>query len=293
MKALLATFALLGPLACIRCATTIDPVNKFAYGANVGWIDWRGDTNNGAVIGEFVCSGYLYAANVGWIHLGSNAPTNGVRYQNNSPADYGVNHDGAGNLSGFAYGANIGWINFTNGTATGPLSAEDRPHLDLYTGKLAGYAYSANCGWISLSNAFAYVQTDTIPTGADSDGDGIPDSWELSYTNALTAFNGASDADGDGVSDANEYLADTSPIDASDYLRITQITRGVFGPTYTTLLWTSKPSRFYAIQNRAALESGSFADYAVFPFAGVGSAGFDDFGDRKFYRIRAFRALAP
>jgi hypothetical protein len=293
MKTLLASLAIFTTVICGRSATTIDPVNKFAWGANIGWIDWRGDTNNGAIIGEFICSGYIYAANVGWIHLGSNAPANGVRYQNNSPTDYGVNHDGAGNLSGFAYGANIGWINFTNGTATGPLSAADRPHIDLYTGKLGGYAYSANCGWISLSNAFAYVQTDTIPTSADSDGDGIPDSWELSYTNVLTAFNNASDADGDGVSDANEYLADTSPIDPSDYLRILQITRGIFGPTYTTLQWTSKPSRFYAIQNRPVLESGFWADYAVLPFAGAGSAGFDDFGDIKFYRIRAFRALAP
>ena len=293
MKAVLTFLTMLATLAAGRAVTTVDPVNKLAYGANFGWGDWRGDTNNGAVIGEFVCSGYIYAANVGWIHLGNNAPANGVRYQNNSATDYGVNHDGAGNLSGFAYGANIGWITFTNGTAAGPLPAADRPQVDLFSGRLSGYVYSANCGWISLSNAFGFVQTDTIPTGADSDGDGIPDAWELSYTNTLTAFNGSSDADGDGMSDANEYLADTSPTDASDYLRITQITHGSSTPTYTTLQWTSKPSRFYAIQNRAALEAGSFADLVVFPFAGVGNAGFDDFGETKFYRIRAFRPLAP
>lgn len=34
--------------------TTINAVNKFAYGAKLGWMDWRGDINNGAVIGEFV-----------------------------------------------------------------------------------------------------------------------------------------------------------------------------------------------------------------------------------------------
>src|SRR6058998_3906935 len=79
-------------------ATTIDSVNHFAYGANVGWMDWRGDVANGAVIGEFVCSGFIYAANVGWINLGSGTPANGIRYQNNSAADFGVNHDGAGNL---------------------------------------------------------------------------------------------------------------------------------------------------------------------------------------------------
>src|SRR6476659_5943821 len=100
------------PLALLSAATSIDPVNKYTYGANAGWIDARGDTNRGAVIGEFVCSGYLYAANVGWIHLGSNAPANGIQYQNNTSTDYGVNNDGQGNLRGFAWGANIGWINF-------------------------------------------------------------------------------------------------------------------------------------------------------------------------------------
>ena len=62
--------------------TTIDAANHYAYGANFGWMDWRGDTNNGAVIGEYVCSGYLYSANVGWINLGSGSPPNGIYYQN-------------------------------------------------------------------------------------------------------------------------------------------------------------------------------------------------------------------
>src|SRR6266702_4816696 len=84
-------------------ATTINDVNSYVCGANLGWMDWRANTANGAVIGEYVCSGYIYAANVGWIHLGSGAPANGIRYQNNSPSDYGVNHDGLGNLRGCAY----------------------------------------------------------------------------------------------------------------------------------------------------------------------------------------------
>src|SRR6476646_6152789 len=70
-------------------ASSINVTNKYAYGANVGWIDARVNTNAGAVIGEFVCSGYLYGANVGWIHLGSNAPANGIQYQNSSAIDYG------------------------------------------------------------------------------------------------------------------------------------------------------------------------------------------------------------
>ena len=136
-------------------ATTIDAANKFAYAANLGWLDARGDTNSGAFVGLNVCSGNLYAANVGWINLGDGTPVNGLAYLNNSAADCGVNRDPAGNLRGYAYGANIGWINFE---ATGA------PKMDLVTGNFSGYAYSANCGWISLSNATAYVQS-TVNAG--------------------------------------------------------------------------------------------------------------------------------
>jgi hypothetical protein len=55
----------LQPSALLHAATSIDAVNRYAYGAVIGWMDWRGDTNNGAVIGARFCSGSLYAANVG------------------------------------------------------------------------------------------------------------------------------------------------------------------------------------------------------------------------------------
>jgi hypothetical protein len=139
--------------------TTIDAANHYAYGANLGWLDWRSDTNHGAVIRTNVCSGYIYSANFGWINLGSGSPANGLYYQNNSASDFGVNVDGSGNLRGFAYGANIGWINFTNpGT----------PQVDLATGKLSGSVWSANWGWISLSNVVAYVQTSPIQQSSPS-----------------------------------------------------------------------------------------------------------------------------
>src|ERR1044071_8703683 len=112
-----------------RTATTIDAVHPYAYAANVGWLNARGDTNSGAVIGEYVCSGYLWSANLGWIDLGDGTPANGIRYQNNSAADFGVNHDGLGNLRGYAYSANVGWINFESTGA---------PRVDLHTGRLIG-----------------------------------------------------------------------------------------------------------------------------------------------------------
>src|SRR5258708_18696480 len=113
MKTFLTSLFLLGPLVSLWAnapPSTINATNRYAYGANIGWVDWRGYTNGGAVIGQYVCSGYIYAANVGWIYLGSGAPTNSIQYRNLSSDDTGVNQDGLGHLNGYAWGANSGGI---------------------------------------------------------------------------------------------------------------------------------------------------------------------------------------
>ena len=266
-------------------ATTINAANHYAYAANLGWVDARGDVTSGAVIGEFVCSGSLYAANVGWISLGGGAPTNGIQYQNLSAGDFGVNQDGLGNLTGFAYGANIGWVNFESNGA---------PQVDLLTGKLSGSVYSANCGWISLSNAVAFVQTDSITQGADTDGDGIPDAWERqNFANQLNIATATSDSDGDGFSDLSEYLAGTSPTNAASLLKITSLTRGA--PVNNTKLnWNAVATRFYAVQTNSSLSSLVWGDFSASPTLGLNTASFTDTtSTNRFYRIRAFRPLTP
>jgi len=268
-------------------AATINAANKSSYGANVGWVDWRGDTNNGAVIGEYVCSGYIYSANVGWIHLGNGSPANGIQYSNNAANDFGVSHDGLGNLRGYAYVANIGWINFENIGA---------PKMDLLTGRLSGSIYSANCGWISLSNAFAFVQTDTIAPGADTDGDGIADAWELIYTNTLTAFTASSDTDGDGFSDKNEYLADTNPKDANSKLAITAFSTPS-GGTLPSVTWQSALTRQYHIEKSLSLTTPSWFDSGLGLISPDGTSTTRNFADTnapmRFYRMQALKPLSP
>ena len=277
-------------------ATTINSVNRFAYGANIGWIDWRGDGANGAVIGEFICSGYIYSANVGWIHLGDGAPANGVRYLNLSGDDFGVNHDGAGNLRGFAYGANIGWLYFTDRAANG--ATYDAPTVDLATGRLSGYVYGANIGWISLSNLFAHVQTDSIQSGPDTDADGLPDDWERLYAGSTATLNGGGDEDRDGMSNAQEYLADTNPLDRNSALRVASFIANA-GGTANTITFTSRPTRFYEVQERAALTPEStWIDSGlgtIRPDAGTTTTRSfaDTVSAMRFFRVEASRPLSP
>jgi hypothetical protein len=285
LKTRITSLCLLLTALSASAATTIGPENKYAYGANFGWVDWTGDSANGAVIGDYVCSGYIYSANVGWINLGSGTPTNGIRYQNLSGSDFGVNHDGLGNLRGYAYGANIGWINFENTGA---------PRVDLKTGKLSGYAYSANCGWICLSNALAYVQTDSFDPGALAPN-GLPIAWLLSNF-GTTNVNANADPDHDGSSNMQEYLVGTDPNNANSSLRITA---GSFSPggTNATLTWNSAPTRFYYIEKTRSLSSPVWVDSGLGLTTPDGSSTVRSFTDTnapmRFYRVRAVRPLAP
>ncbi len=270
----------------VRAATTIDSVNRYAYGANIGWLNWVGDTNNGAVIGQYVCSGYIYSANVGWINLGSGSPTNSIYYQNLSATDFGVNLDGLGNLSGYAWGANIGWINFTNTGA---------PRINMITGQMSGYVWSANCGWISLSNAVAYVQTDTISPGALA-SDGLPIAWLLQNF-GTTNVNANADPDHDGMSNMQEYLAGTDPNNPNSVLRITAESFSS-GGTSAMLTWNSVPTRYYYIYETPSLSSPSWTDSVlglISPSAGSSTtAGFaDTSAPARFYRVQAVRPLIP
>src|ERR1039458_10361155 len=232
-----------------RAGTTIDAANRYTWGANLGWLDWRDDTNNGTGIGEYVCSGYIYSANVGWIDLGGGSPANQIQYQNNSATDFGVNNDGLGNLSGYAWGANIGWIAFEQ--------LYGKPKVNLLNVQMSGSVWSANCGWISLSNAVSYFQTDTISPGALAP-DGLPVAWLLSNF-GTTNVNANADPDGDGMSNYQEYLAGTNPNDANSNLRITAESFSS-GGTSATLTWNSVPTRYYYIQKTPGLSSPVWTD---------------------------------
>jgi hypothetical protein len=283
----LASLAILNSqLAIVRAATTIDSANKYAYSGNLGWLNWAGDSTNGTVIGEYVCSGYVYSANIGWINLGSGSPTNGIYYQNLSANDFGVNRDELGNLRGFAYSGNIGWINFENTGA---------PAVNLLTGQVSGYVWSANCGWISLSNSMAKVQTDTIQQGALA-ADGLPIAWLLANF-GTTNVNAGADPTGKGMTIREDYLAGTNPNNANSVLRISG---GAFANNgaSATLSWESVPARYYSVQETTSLSSTAWKDSGlglVAPSSGtnttVNLTGTN--APQRFYRIQAVTPLIP
>ncbi|MDO8600911.1 MAG: hypothetical protein Q7R73_04920 [bacterium] len=124
-------------LFCFFAAATyagnIDATSRYAWGENVGWINFEPDLGGGVLVEDFSVRGYAWGENIGWVNMN---PT--------EVADGGVKNDGYGNLSGFAWGENVGWINFD------PYG-DQQVIINGATGDFTGYAWGENIGWISFN----------------------------------------------------------------------------------------------------------------------------------------------
>jgi hypothetical protein len=132
----------LGLVGVVYAAANIDSTNKWAWGTNVGWINFA-PTDGGVTVYSDHLEGYAWAENIGWIRLGSDGGGGTPYYANTTAANYGVNNN-SGTLSGYAWGTNVGWIKFdpTDGGVT----------IDTSTGSFDGYAWGENIGWIHFQN---------------------------------------------------------------------------------------------------------------------------------------------
>lgn len=272
------TFLLALTAISAHADTTINATNNFAYGANIGWIQTRGDVSHGLKVGQYYCAGYLYGANVGWINMGNGSPVNGYAYANTSATDFGINTDQLGNLRGYAWGANIGWINF---------ESQGGAKVDLRTGQLSGYCYSANCGWISLSNTCAKAVTDTLWPGQMEKG--MPIAWQILNFDAAGA-SPMDDPDEDGMSNLDEYLAGTGPMSSRDVLRIIDMSKGRGS---VTLTWQSVLNRNYFIQYADSL-NGPWLNSTIKPIVPESAITSGEVGvgeNARFFRVQAVPTL--
>jgi hypothetical protein len=58
---------------------------------------------------------------------------------------------------------------------------------------------------------------ETDPTNADTDGDEMPDGWEVQYGLDPLVDDAEDDVDGDGFRNLLEYIRGTDPLDAESY----------------------------------------------------------------------------
>jgi hypothetical protein len=133
-------------------AENIDPNDdgsQYAYGENIGWLNFEPSEGDGAHVSQTQLTGYVWAENIGWVSLScENTGSCGT-------VNYGVTNDGAGNLAGYAWAENVGWISFSceNTASCGTVNYGVTIDAD---GEFAGYAWAENIGWINFDSVDLY-----------------------------------------------------------------------------------------------------------------------------------------
>jgi hypothetical protein len=133
---------------------TIDSTYKYAWGENIGWVNF-GTSNGNIHVTDSALSGHALSETTGWIYLND------------------ITNDGEGNLSGYGWGENTGFIKFN--PTNGGVSINS-------SGEFTGSALGENIGWIIFGGDYK-VKTDWRPRSArpacnnssDDDGDGKTD----------------------------------------------------------------------------------------------------------------------
>ena len=191
--------------------TNVSATNKFCWGENVGFLNWRDASSGaqGARLHATFLSGFVWGENIGWVNLGDGTPANGTSYANTDGADSGVNFNPAtGHLTGMAWGENVGWINFSGGALATPA----QPARISLGGprRTFGYAWGENIGWINLDDGNVFVEF----TGcrADWNQDGTVNSTDISafltsWLQSVQAPNLIADFNNDNVVNSTDISA--------------------------------------------------------------------------------------
>jgi len=92
----------------------------------------------------------------------------------------------------------------------------------------------------------------------DSDGDTIPDGWEIHYFGDLASADSNSDTDLDGSIDKAEEIAGTNPTNNLSLFEITH--HGLQGSSNVVVRWSSIDGRLYSVDSNSNLVDGIWSN---------------------------------
>lgn len=159
----------------------------------------------------------------------------------------------------------VGTVQLTTGEGCAWSASSESQWLNILSPSIPGagsgsVAYSVNRNFGSTSRTgtlmIAGMSFTVIQAGAppDTNGDGLPDSWQNSFFNSISSTNAlpGADPDHDGMINLNEYLSGTVPTNGNSVLCIADLTLSS-DAKFLHLEFTSLLQHYYQIQRTADL----------------------------------------
>ena len=175
-----------------------------------------------------------------------------------------------------------------------PINYADLSPMIVMPGRAASTTNYVDVGGAtkSLSRFYRVRQVTGQLSADDTDGDGLPDSWELQYFGKLSQDSN-DDPDGDGFSNKQEYAAGTDPTNGASYLHITAIAREKNNIRVTWMMGAGKTNVLQVVNGgtTGSFSVNNFTDlFAVTNTVGT-ATNYLDVGaatnsPSRFYRVR-------
>lgn len=138
------------------------------------------------------------------------------------------------------------------------------------------------------TNSPTASRTWTVSTTQDTDGDGMPDAWEIANNlDEMDAGDADDDPDNDGVPNLGEYIAGTDPKSSSSALKVLSSVKGAGA---FALDFFAVAGKSYTVQYNISLDSETWQDLSnVVAQASSGPVQVQDAGAggaHRYYRIK-------
>ena len=177
----------------------------------------------------------------------------------------------------------------TNGSTWTTIGSVSVPMgTNYYVGLAVASGSTSTLNTSVMDNVAAALTPPPAGGDPDSDGDGLPDAWEVLY-GTTTSLSPSEDPDGDGQSNRDEYVAGTNPSSGSNVIRLR-----VVSVSPATLEFNGKAGRSYTLERMVGASGSEWQEVQVIgPVAADGVVQVTDAGapvNRGIYRLQVYLA---